>query len=152
MLVTAFEANAHVPDMKTVTERLLHEERKRKERNTVPETLKEEVLVTKQQKKRGLRCHFCNKFGHIQRNCLEKERKYSSTSGSTVNPRVFGKKHRVYCTEANDQPVDSDADEIGLVVRHALATGVKVPSSSGNWIVDSGSTTHICNDRNSFVS
>ena len=138
--------------MKTVTERLLHEERKRKEQNTVPETLKEEVLVTKQQKKRGPRCHFCNKFGHIQRNCLEKERKYSSTSGSTVNPRVFGKKHRVYCTEANDQPVDSDTNEIGLVVRHALATGVKVPSSSGNWIVDSGSTTHICNDRNSFVS
>ena len=115
MLVTAIEANADVPDMKTVTECLLHEERKKKERNTVPETLKEEVLVTKQQKKRGLRCHFCNKFGHIQRNCLEKEQKYSSTSGSTVNPCAFGKKHRVYYTEANDKPVDSDTDEIGLV-------------------------------------
>ena len=33
MLVTAFEANADIPDMKTVTERLLHEERKKKEQN-----------------------------------------------------------------------------------------------------------------------
>ena len=127
MLVTAFEANGDVPYMKMVTERLLHEERKKKERNTVPETLKKEVLVMKQLKKRD-----------IQKNCLENERKYSNTSGSTANPRAFGKKHRVYYTEANDQPVDSDTDEIGLVVQHGLATGVKVPSSSGNWIVDSG--------------
>lgn len=151
MLVTALEANIDVPDMKTVTERLLHEERKKKDRDAVPETSKEEVLVTRPQKKRGPRCHFCKRFGHIQRNCREKERK-SSSEGSTVNPSAVGKKHRVYCAEANGQPVDSDTDEIGFVVRHALSTGVEVPSTlAGNWIVDSGSTSHICNDRNSFV-
>ena len=53
MLVTALEANADVPDMKTVTERLLHEERKIKDQNASSATLegiKEEAMVVKQKK------------------------------------------------------------------------------------------------------
>ena len=53
MLVTALEANTDVPDMKTVNERLLHEEQKIKDRNASSATLeglKEKVMVVKQEK------------------------------------------------------------------------------------------------------
>ena len=63
MLVTALEANATIPRMETVTERLLHEERKLNERETSV-TSSEKVLLGKKAKSKGPRCFSCNKFGH----------------------------------------------------------------------------------------
>ena len=73
MLVTALEANTEVPNMETVIERLLHEERKIKEKDqgSLPSGDSKEEAMTLKHKKRGPRCHFCNRFGHIQRNCHE---------------------------------------------------------------------------------
>ena len=67
-LVTALEASPDVPKMDVVTEKLLYEESKLKDRGK-----KEEALPTKHKfvPRRGPRCHFCHKFGHIQRNCAE---------------------------------------------------------------------------------
>ena len=42
----------------------------------------------------------------------------------------------------------SDSESIGLVVRHALSTSA---GSHDSWIVDSGATCHMCNDRKLFV-
>ena len=73
MLVTALEAYTDVPDMKTVTEHLLHEELKIKDRNassTTLEGIKEKAMVVKQ-KKRGPKCHFYKKVGHMQWNCYK---------------------------------------------------------------------------------
>lgn len=50
MLVTALEANAEVPKLEVVTERLLHEERKQKNRSnptSEPATGEEEALATR---------------------------------------------------------------------------------------------------------
>ena len=72
MLVTALEANADVPKLEVVTERLLHEERKQKNRsNPTSEsgTGGEEALAIKYGM--GLRCHYCKKLGHIIRYCDE---------------------------------------------------------------------------------
>ena len=146
MLVTALEANAEVPDMKTVTERLLHEERKIKDRNGAS-VAKEEALVM-HQNKRGPRCHFCKKFGHIQRNCPKRERKPEG-----LYQRDKNSKHRVYSTKAKTRDAegpDSSSEEIGLVVQHALSTGTE-SSPRTTWIVDSGATCHVCNERSSFV-
>lgn len=61
--------------METVIECLIYEERKLKEKQQgSQEGNKEEVMVSKH-KKKGPRCHFCNRFGHIQRNCREREKK-----------------------------------------------------------------------------
>lgn len=69
VLVTALEANEAVPRMEVVTERLLHEERKLKER-VGPERSREGAMTGKQRPKRkGPKCHHCGKFGHIRRNC-----------------------------------------------------------------------------------
>ena len=70
VLVTALEASAEVPKMEVVTERLLHEERKMKNRLTLSGD--EEAMAAKYQGYgRGPRCHFCKKFDHIKRNCEE---------------------------------------------------------------------------------
>ena len=76
MLVTALEASENVPTMETVIERLLHEERKRKEKDQGTSSAAspcEEVMTVKY-KKRGPRCYFCNRFGHIQRFCHKREK------------------------------------------------------------------------------
>ena len=71
MLVTALEANEGVPKMEVVTERLLHEERKLKER--VGSDRSREGAMTGKQRSKGKepKCHHCGKFGHIRRNCSE---------------------------------------------------------------------------------
>ena len=71
VLVTALEANEAVPRMEVVTERLLHEERKLKER-VGSERSREEAMTGKQRPKgKGPKGHHCGKFGHIRRNCNE---------------------------------------------------------------------------------
>ena len=67
VLVTALEANAEVPTLAVVTERLLHEETKMKSRATQPS--QEGAMTTRFRKK--LRCHFCNKPGHFKKDCEE---------------------------------------------------------------------------------
>ena len=59
MLMTALGANATVPSMEAVTERLLHEERKLNERETSV-TLSEKVLLGKKAKSKGPRCFSCS--------------------------------------------------------------------------------------------
>ena len=81
MLVTALEANTEVPNMETVIERLLHEEQKLRNQECPPSRDAKEEIMTLRHEKKGPRCHFCKKFGHIQRNCHELERKLALKRG-----------------------------------------------------------------------
>ena len=85
VLVTALEANAEVPTLAVVTERLLHEETKVKSRATQP--TQEGVLTTRFKKK--LRCNFCNKPGHFKKDCEEfaKVKVRSNQSKSRRKPK-----------------------------------------------------------------
>jgi len=40
---------------------------------------------------------------------------------------------------------------VGLVVQHAFSANVINNSNGAHWIVDSGATCHVCNDRNLFI-
>lgn len=53
VLVTALEANSTVPEMETVTERLLHEERKLKEKDASHSTVAEGAMTLKHMQKKG---------------------------------------------------------------------------------------------------
>ena len=124
VLVTALEANAEVPKMEVVTERLLHEERKMK--NHLTSSGDEEAMAAKYQGyEKGPRCHFCKKFGHIKWNCEE-----------FVKSKRRDRQGVYKVTEDN-----SDSEGIGLVVRHALT--VSISGSQDKWIVDSGATCHM---------
>ena len=119
MLVTALESNTSVPSMETVTERLLHTERKLTEEES------EHGLVSRRGKfnTKGPRCFRCKKHGHIKKNC----------------PQV---KDKAYKAEAED----SSDESVTIVLEHVLTV-----KSSKEWIVDSGATTHMCNDKTLFT-
>ena len=141
MLVTALEANVKVRKIEVVTEWLLHEERKLKERAGVGAS--SETAMTG--KARGPKCHHCGKFGHIRRNCNERGRiKFNTSQKQTRN------KLKANRTEVRRRDISSsDRDCIGLMVNHMMS-----PSSSNrmkDWIVNSGATCHMCNDDKLFV-
>ena len=97
MLVTALEANSNVPKMEVVTERLLHEERKRDRGGSESAQLKAIHLK--------LRCFHCRKLRHFRRDCplLKQEKE---------EPRPKENK-------AHDQTKDKGGDN-AIVVSHVL--------------------------------
>ena len=60
-----------MPRMEVVTERLLHEERKLKERVGSERSREGATTGMQRPKGKGPKCHNCGKFGHIRRNCNE---------------------------------------------------------------------------------
>ena len=155
MLVTALEANTEVPIMETVIERLLHEEQilklKKKNQECPPSRDAKEEVMTLRHKKKGPRCHFCKKFGHIQRNCHELERKLALERGSPSSRQFKRTEHKINSVNARDQYNSSDSKVVSLVVQdqHALSVGVN-NQADVEWIVDSGATCHVCHDNSLF--
>ena len=131
VLVTALETlSENVPKWELVTERLLHEELKLREKATDSDRRK--ALVVNGQKnfnrpKKHLTCYFCHKPGHIKKEC----RKFLALKKEGANT-VKTKEHESY-GEA-------------LVTMHALAA-----TSKSSWIVDSGATCHMCNNKYLFA-
>ena len=130
MLVTALEANSDVPQMEVVTERLLHEERKQQGREDSGRSHLKAMTVTRS--KAEVKCYHCGKAGHIKRNCrlLKQKRPFRNES----RPKTAVRKS------------SSDEDADALVIGHALHA-----ASTGNWIIDSGATCHMCSNKKLFV-
>ena len=146
MLVTALETNAEVPKMELVTERLLHEERKMKDRKSTDSSY-EKAMTVKQPFRKGPKCHHCGKFGHIKRNCRKfaQENKFNSAD----KEQRKSTKHRATTAETKQtDSSSSDGESIGLVVRHAFSASV---GRHDSWIIDSGATCHMCHDKGLFV-
>ena len=130
VLVTALEAQSeNVPRWELVTERLLHQEIKLKERVSTLSESDRKALITHQKKRKTYTCHFCHKPGHFKKDC----RKYQASL----------KKQEASVTKKKEPPSDGEA----VVTIHALAA-----TSRESWIVDSGATCHMCNDRSLLVN
>ena len=140
MLVTALEANPEVPKMEIVTERLLHEERKLKDPG--PTRLK---AMTAQGQKKKFTCHYCGKPGHFRRNCrkLAADNKKKVKLGTREKEKHKANKAAI---KKDEEDGSSSCDSDALVAFHALSV-----NSSGNWIVDSGATSHMCNNAKMFA-
>ena len=67
VLVTALEASENVPKMEVVTERLLHEERKSKDRADTSTSAEKAMNSRQRPRRKALRCHHCGRLGHIKR-------------------------------------------------------------------------------------
>ena len=143
MLVTALEALPEVPEIEVVTESLLHEERKQKDTDSRVEV---KAMTSKHRYNgKGPKCHHCGKYGHMKRECRE----LLKDSGRIE--RQFKKdwptKQKAYAIkeESRDTPKD-DEGVIGLIEQQVLTT-----KNISNWIVDSGATCHMCNDKSLFA-
>ena len=84
--------------------------------------------------KRDIKCYYCKKMGHIKRDCYAFKRKQHSLT----------KDSKPEANTAEEHIQDKKTD--GLVVTHVLMTG-----HTGNWIVDSGATCHMCASKDLFV-
>ena len=148
MLVTALKVNTQVPNMETVTEHLFHEENKLKNKDLA--TSAEEALMAKY-RKRGPRCHFCNKIGHIQRNCHEREKLISK--GTMKGDRYVNKTdNSINSAKLRRRHVETDSeDEIGLAFQHVFSAEAANELQRSEWIVDSGAFCHVCNNCGLFV-
>lgn len=141
MLVTALEANSDaVPSLDNVTERLLHEERKMKEKGTGHVDNGRKAFTASQRRgpssKKQLTCHFCKKPGHFKRDC----RKYAAQL--QTNEKRDKTKHSASKAATK---YSSSSDDEAMLVSHAL-----MATSRGNWIIDSGATCHMCNQKDLF--
>ncbi len=127
MLVTALEANSTVPAMEIVTERLMHEERKRKDRGLSNDATDGALISKHRGRPKGPRCYGCQKFGHIQRNCPERNQSsdQSLSKSAIFNKKVKkgkGSKVEVHQTQVDSE--SSEEDEIGLLA-HSVFSAVK---------------------------
>jgi len=88
--------------------------------------------------RKGPKCYYCHKFGHIQKYCeehiLENKEKYTKE-------KAFKAKKKQLDSDC------SDRESSGLVVCHALSV-----RHSDSWIVDSGATCHLRNNEGLFVN
>ena len=136
-LVTALEANEDIPKMEIVRERLLHTERKQKEK-TGADLGEQKAFIAKQQvNMKGPKCHKCGKYGHIKKYCRS----------IFVDKSQHRHKHNANTTESKHIESSSDSVSVGLVVQHALTSHFEKTV----WIIDSGATCHMCNDQTAFV-
>lgn len=140
MLVTALEASAEVPKLEVVTERLLHEESKRKDKDTL-ETNVKAMTSNHGNPRKGPRCYHCGKIGHVKRYCKELTKKFERQTPSTYGKNRM--KPQNVCTAEEEE--DDDEEIISLVAENTLAVNGK-----SNWIVDSGATCHMCNEEELF--
>ena len=153
MLVTALEANTEVPKLELVTERLLNEERKMKEKassssnnNSFPGNYNsgENALLASNRFKNFQRtCYYCGKSGHIKAFCDElKKKNEEQQQQAQEENRRSERANFSYCPQRPDD--NSDNDEYECI---ALISEV-VKKASSKWIVDSAAGSHLCQDKN----
>ena len=139
-LVTALEASANVLTLEVLTECLLHEERKKLERNS--DGRANGAMHGRQHRRGGPRCYNCQRYGHIQLNCLQelhKNGKVKERSHKSGNKERDAARQKVNQAEVKEIDSGSDVDT-GLVTHHELNSTGDITQPTNYWIIDSGAT------------
>lgn len=129
-LVTAIEAQEKVPTWEAVAEKLLHEEQKQKE--TQSSEVKPAAMVSKSSN-RNFKCYECGKPGHIRKNCRQYLKNLNTSQQANVNEVETAK--------------SADYESCGLTSVNCAQSA----DATGEWIIDSGASRHMCNKKECFV-
>ena len=149
MLVTALEANEEVPKLEIVTERLLNEERKIKERKEKeeekPRQYVNDALAARFERHRSPpKCYNCEKVGHIARNCNEirtsNKRRLIHHGIKPVmqmqpNMIVRTRRRSVLRCFTNQQSRKRQRQTIGLWIQARTVTCVMMVKSLSNFVI-----------------
>ena len=145
MLVTAFEACSEVPRLEVVTEKLLNEERKIREKtggsfgDLAP--THDALLVNSFKSKFPKTCYYCGKVGHVQAICKEWKKKQEEEQAESKKPEVANFSH-VRRSRGKVVNSDSSDDEV-----ECIALVSEVHQENNKWVVDSAATYHMSNTR-----
>ncbi len=155
MIVTALESSSNVPIMETVIERLLHEERKMKEREG--DGGDSGIVFAAYRAKRVFKCHYCGKPGHLKRDCrirfADERREKASDSGprekanQVLRKNTSGEVENVLLTSQALSARMTSGEEVDVLLK-SQALSVR---TTGSWIIDSGASSHMCNDEQLFM-
>ena len=151
MLVTALQTSPEVPALELVTERLLYEERKIKEKQGPVARYPENALFTGTARTKSKTlgpCFFCDEMGHVKRDC-EDFKKYQKDKHSKREDSA----HFAHITSTSSDIDGSDDDGTGFEECIALIMNDQSTTPTmkdDKWIVDSAASSHMCNDINQF--
>ena len=149
VLVTAHEASETVPNLEVVMERILHQERKFRDRSDASSTTESAMTsrMASAPRRKSIKCHHCGKPGHFKRDCwvLKAEKKGRKNPSTGKKMKNLEKAATVRVQE------DSDSDSVGLIAGHALSVSSSSETSS-TWIIDSGAICHMCLDSTLFAT
>ena len=142
MLVTALEACPEVPKLEVVTEKLLNEERKMKEKSVGSygdhqKTPHDALLVNSFTKS----CYYCGKSGHIKKFCQDWKKKQEEDQKESKS-EVANFSYVRGLRKGRNADSESSDDEVECI---ALVSEVSLVSDK--WVVDSAATYHMCKNR-----
>ena len=146
MLVTALEASPEVPRLEVVLERLMHEEKKLKEKSEQRSKHPEDALLVRSKPSGGPVCFYCGKNGHIKKFCEEWKKK---NEGEEVKSRKDKEESSFFCRRSR-VGLDNDSDSDDDIECIALISQVSTVEHRREWIIDSAASHHICNNSNSM--
>ena len=144
VLVTALEANEEVPKLEVVIERILHEERKSKDKIAASSSA-ESAMTSRKSTRPKPKCHHCGKLGHIKRFC--RDLKQDTESQKEKKGKTAHQKEAASVTRASS---DSEGSVLISIADHALSASSKDEQCA--WIIDSGATSHMCRDKKVFTA
>ncbi|GMF32442.1 unnamed protein product [Phytophthora fragariaefolia] len=103
-------------------------------------------------------CYHCKKKGHLKRDCYHYKNKQAKVKAESKNTEVKPAEskekkkskvieHMEFLHNGDNDSSDSEDDDLVGMVQSA-----RISRNASAWVLDTGTTTHVCTSRDSFVS